>query len=128
MKPEIEALMSRIIACSAPVPEFKIPFTKDLIISMMTSLEYDCVLVIGSSVMDALVADDDFNNLLDPKTRHADLLAGYFAIFLGMSVYTDTYYHPDDKIVQSDRLYMASVNKEDDIVMKSFGVTITTKE
>ena len=54
----------------------------------------------------AFVHDDDLLLLFDPVLYHDAVIAGHFGTLMGMDVFTDAVYSPDQRVLSECRIYV----------------------
>lgn len=120
-------MFKAVVKESGPIPKFLIPLTPQLLACMESALARTPAqlvgVVISSDVWPTIVSDRDWFTILDPVSRREIILAGELAVIFGMTLFSDAFFHPDDRCIDSAHAYVFTYSA-DGTIGQSLGVRL----
>jgi hypothetical protein len=99
---------------SSEVSTIPVTLNSELVSSLRNRLPRDkrdtAYVLLDIRAYNAFVHDDDLLLLFDPVPYHEAVIAGHFGTLMGMDMFTDGIYNPDQRILPAHRIYIMAAD------------------
>jgi hypothetical protein len=100
--------------CNSEVSTVPVTLNSELVSALRNKLPRDkrdtAYVLLDIRAYNALVHDDDLLLLFDPVPQHEAVMAGHFGALMGMDMFTDGIYNPDQRILPVHRIYVIAAD------------------